>query len=218
MFSRLAAALFLTVVLAHAEPDSEGDVLTAHDRQGNIATAFNQFDGRSYSIQVNRLTAQGYSVWTDLHSDGYNEKVYAAAMDTVGGIYLAGVRTVDRQKNFLIIKYGNNGGVEWETTDNASNCTATSLDVDRDGDVVSAGVCRSGDSFPVRVVKYANNGGYRWSQEYDGGGRNYLRGFQIDYAGNISLTVETVFGNYRDGSYVTRTVIYSPAGQQLEVR
>ena len=218
MFARLAAVLLLAAVIVHAESDADGDVLTAHDRLGNIATAFNQFDGRSHSIQVNRLTAQGYSVWTDQHADGYTEKAYAAAMDAVGGIYLAGVRIVDRQKYFLLIKYGENGNIEWETTDNASNCTATSLDVDRDGDVVAAGVCRSGNSFPARVVKYAGNGGFRWSQEYDGGGRNYLRGFQLDYAGNISVTVETVFGNYRDGSYVTRTIIYSPTGQQLEVR
>ncbi|MBI3297951.1 MAG: hypothetical protein HYZ75_07300 [Elusimicrobia bacterium] len=218
MFKRTAAVLLLAAAIVHAESGSDGDVLTAHDREGNIATAFNQFDGRVHSIQVNRLTAQGYNLWTDLHADGYDEMAYAAAMDPLGGIYLAGVRKQNRQKNFLVIKYNQNGGLEWEQTDDASNCTATHLDADREGDVVAAGVCRTGGSYPARVVKYGNNGGFQWAQEYDGGGRNYIRGFSIDYTGTISVSVETVFGNYRDGSYVTRTVIYSPYGQQLEVR
>lgn len=218
MLTRLPLLLILAAALAHAQADGDGDVLSAHDGRGNIITAFNQFDGRTHSIQVNRLTAQGYSLWTDEHSDGYDEKAYAAAMDTAGGSYIAGVRTVDRQKYFLVLKYSENGGLAWETTDTSSNCTATSLGTDREDDVVAAGVCRSGSYFPARVVKFNTNGAFMWAQEYDGGGRNYIRGFQIDYTGNISVTVETVFGNYRDGSYVTRTILYSPTGQQLEVR
>lgn len=220
MLTRLAPLLFLAAALAHAQApgDSDGDVLTAHDGRGNIVTAFNQFDGRTHSIQVNRLTAQGYNVWTDEHADGYDEKAYAAAMDASGGSYIAGVRSVDREKYFLVLKYHDNGALAWETTDTASNCTATSLGADREDDVVVAGVCRSGTYFPARIVKFNTNGAFLWAQEYDGGGRNYIRGFQVDYTGNISVTVETVFGNYRDGSYVTRTILYSPTGQQLEVR
>lgn len=218
MLTRLPLLLLLAAALAQAQDDGDGDVLTAHDGRGNIATAFNQFDGRTHSIQVNRLTAQGYNVWTDEHADGYDEKAYAAAMDAAGGIYLAGVRAVEREKTFLVLKYSENGALAWEATDTASNCTATSLGTDREGDVVAAGVCRSANYFPARVVKFNTNGAFMWAQEYDGGGRNYIRGFSVDYTGNISVTVETVFGNYRDGSYVTRTILYSPTGQQLEVR
>ena len=218
MLNRLAAVLLLAVGFVHAQADGDGDVVTAHNRRGDIATAFNQFDGRIHSIQINRLNAQGYNLWSDVHADGNDEMAFAAAMDSAGGVFLAGVRKDGGQKYFLLVKYFEGGGVQWERTDDASNCTATSVEVDRQDDVVMGGVCRSGNSYSARVVKYSVDGNRMWAQDYDGGGRNYIRGFSIDYTGNISVTVETVFGAYRDGSYATRTVVYSPSGQQVEVR
>ena len=45
-----------------------------------------------------------------------------------------------------------------------------------------------------------------------------MRRFGIDEQNNILLTVETVYGNYRDGSYQTRTAVFDPDGRNLGVR
>ena len=193
-------------------------MLTAHDNKGNIATIYNRFDGQSHSIQITRLTAQGYTLWNSVHSDNYYEKAYSSAMDSAGSLFLAGVRDSQKEKRFLLMKYDENGALVWENIDNAVSCTATTMALDREGNAVVAGVCRYWNSYPARIVKFNNDGAQLWSQDYDGGGRNYVRGLQVDYQGNISVTVETVYGNYRDGSYVTRTPVYDPAGAQLEVR
>ncbi|HVE15057.1 MAG TPA: hypothetical protein VNI01_16805 [Elusimicrobiota bacterium] len=219
MLARISLlALLACGAAAQTQRGEDGDVLTAHDGRGNIGTAYNQFDGRSYSIWITRMTSTGYVVWTYQHSDGYVEKAYSTTMDQNGNLFVAGLRTIQREKHFLLIKYADNGYLAWEASDDRSDCTATTVAVDQEGGVAVAGVCRSGGAYPARIVKYSAEGGRLWSQEYDNGGRNYVRGLQVDYQGNFSMSVETVAGDYRDGSYATRSVTYGPTGQLLEVR
>lgn len=207
---------------AVAQPllESEGgDVLTAHDGRGNISTVYNLFDGRSHSIQVARLDLAGVTRWNVQHLDGLYEKAYAAGMDLKGNLFVAGVRKYYGRAYFLLLKFAENGYLAFETVDNQHDCTASDLALDRDGNAVVAGLCRRSDYYhPARVAKFRDDGTLLWAQEYDGGGRNYVRGLQVDYHGHVSVTVETVYGNYRDGSYSTRTILYDPDGRQLQIR
>lgn len=198
-------------------PESGDDSITAHDGRGGVSLVYNVFDGRAHSIQVSRLNARGV-IWTDQHYDGAYEKAYAAAMDKDSNLFVVGIRRVDRQKYFLLLRYEPNGYLSRETVDRQFDCTAVGVAVDSRGGVVLTGVCRNGNYFPARVVKYDNQLNFLWEREYDGGGRNYVRALQIDPEDNVDLTIETIYGNYRDGAYQTRRVIYDPDGRQLAIR
>ncbi|MDE2292983.1 MAG: hypothetical protein KGL53_12950, partial [Elusimicrobia bacterium] len=214
---RAALALLLVTAARAQVEDAGGDVLTAHDDHGDIAAVYNEFDGRAHSLQVVRLTARGDTVWNVLHSDGNYEKAYAAAMDSQADVLVAGTRVADGARTFLVLEYDHNGNLSWETVGEDHDCTAMFLAVDRDDNAVAAGVCRQGNSTPILIAKYSPDGRELWTQTYDGGGRNYLHALQVDYSGNAMLTVETVFGDYRDGSYAMRTAVFSPQGRQLDV-
>ena len=194
------------------------DVITATGRKGHIASIYNLFDGRSHSIQVSRLAPNGAVHWSQQHYDGNYEKAYAAAIDSKGNIFIAGVRRYSGGKFFLLLKFDENGYLETEIVDDQYDCTAINIAVDPEDNVAIAGVCRYGQNFPARLLRYSNDGGLLWFDEYDGGGRNYVRGMNLDYAGNVAMTVETVFGDYRDGSFVTRTVVYDKQGRRIDVR
>lgn len=203
---------------ASAGAASGEDVLTATGRNGHIATVYNLFDGRNHSIQVSRLAPNGAVYWSQQHYDGHYEKAYAAAIDGRGNIFIAGVRRYGGGKFFLLLKFTENGYLETELVDDQYDCTAVNIAIDPEDNVAVAGVCRYGRNFPARLLRYSNDGGLLWFDEYDGGGRNYVRGMNLDYAGSVSMTVETVFGDYRDGSFVTRTVVYDKEGRRIDVR
>jgi len=213
-----------TAVSVHAFYGASGgsssgeDVITATGPKGHIASIYNLFDGRNHSIQVSRLAPNGAVHWTQQHYDGHYEKAYAAAIDSEGNIFIAGVRRYSGGKFFLLLKFDENGYLETELVDDQYDCTAIQIAVDPEDNVAVSGICRYGQSFPARLLRYSNNGGLLWFDEYDGGGRNYVRGMNVDFAGNVSLTVETVFGDYRDGSFVTRTVVYDKDGRRIDVR
>lgn len=214
--------LFVCVLGAAAQqygnaPDSGDDVISAHDGRGSVSTVYNVFDGYTHAIQVSRLNAGGV-VWTYPHSDGLYEKAYAAAMDENVNLFVVGVRRIEKSKSFLTLKYAPNGYLEREVADNRNDCTAVGVAIDAEGGALVAGVCRVGESHPMRLVKYDNDLNPLWSAEYDSGGRNYVRALRVDFRNNVSVTVETVFGNLRDGAYQTRTVVYDPNGRQIELR
>ncbi|MFC1679238.1 hypothetical protein ACFL2T_03395 [Elusimicrobiota bacterium] len=200
-------------------PDSGDDVITARDARGDAITAYNLYDGHSHGIKVTRSNARGGVLWSQKHSENLYEKAYDAALDSSGNAYIAGVRKLYERKFFLLIKFTRNGHEEWSRADDQYDCTAVGVVVDGQNDILVAGVCRHGPhNHPARLVKYNADGARLWAQEYDGGGRNYVRGLHFDGEGNLSLSIETIFGNYRDGSYETRTVLYDRDGRQLEVR
>jgi hypothetical protein len=225
MMKRYLSCLFLLVAgVAAAQnfyednPDDDEDVLTTHDNRGNISTVYNLFDGANHAIQITRLNAHGGIVWNYQHADGMREKAIAAAMDNEGSLYISGERRQYRHKYLLTMKYDENGYMLWEHADDIFDCTSTGVAVDRKGDVLVAGMCRNGSAFPVRILKYGADGSFHWSQEYDGGGRNYVRELQVDFDNNFKLTIESVYGNYRDGSYQTRFVTFNESGALIEVR
>ena len=198
--------------------DEDEDVLTTHDQRGNIMTVYNLFDGRDHAIQITRLGPAGQVQWKQEHRDGINEKAYATVMDSKGNLFIAGVRREYKQKQFLILKYDERGYLIAERVDDHFNCTAVSIGVDPDDNVTVSGVCRDGYNYPARTIGYDNDLGLRWSDDYDGGGRNYLRGMIVDYEGNVAITVETVYGNYRSGSFATHTIVYDKRGVRREIR
>jgi len=211
----LAAALLLPS--AWAQQDS-GDAISTHDGRGNFSTVYNLFDGQRYGIQVTRMTSSGYVQWTQQHSDGLIEKAHAAAMDGDGGLFIAGVRRHQDRKFMLLLKYDKNGWLSQEWADPNSDCAALAAGVDPTGNVTVAGTCKYENASPARVLHFNNDGALLWADDYDGGGRNYVRDLQVDVQGNISLTVETVSGNMRDGSYGTHVIVYNDVGQKIEVR
>jgi hypothetical protein len=216
---RIAVSLLLAGLASPCAFADEGEVLSASDGRGNMATVYNLFDGQRHSIQVTRLAANGALLWSYPHSSGYADKAYAVVMDAKANIFVVGVRRYERQKSMLLIKFGENGSLAQEYMDNRNDCTALMVAAGGvDSRVSAAGTCRMGTEFPARVLGFDNNGRQLWYDEYDGGGRNYVRDLQVDYAGNTTVTVETVFGDYRDGSYTTRAVVYDMYGRRVQVR
>lgn len=212
----LPAALLCASGISRASGD--GDVITANDGQGNISAVYNLFDGQTHYIRITRMTAEGGLLWSAQHSNAPYEKAYAAAMDGLGNLFVAGVRKVYGNKYFLVLKYDEHGYAAREIPGDANDCTAVKVATDRQNNVAVAGVCRFGSQNPARIYFYDNDGGLLWAQEWDGGGRNYVRGLQIDFQGNVSLTVESILGDYRSGSYETRIIVYDRDGQRIAER
>lgn len=192
----------------------EGDVITAHDRKGNIYTVYNTVEGRTGSVRILRLSAEGTVLWSLRRPSMDFERIYAAAMDSKGDLYLAGVRRHEARKRILLLKYRSTGRLLWEAVDARHECTALEIVVDDDDSPTLAGVCRAEGTHPARLLKFGRNGSALWQTEFDGGGRNYVRDLN-SLRGDIALTVETVAGAFREASNTIQVLVYNKAGQKV---
>lgn len=214
------AALWLLLLLLPAPSAWAGrdfstasdNVASVADRQGNLITVSNRFDGSAAYVQLTSLNRYHSVNWDRSHNDGYAEQMTAVYLDAAGSVILTGVRVLQGVNYMWTMKYASNGQLVWERVDDARGCVAFTVVANENGDVWAAGSCANGTEFPSRLVHYSSDGAPLWSRSYSDSGRSYVRSLSLDYAERASLTFEVSGGSY--GKF-PRTVVYDGNGNRL---
>ena len=192
----------------------QGDVLTAHDSGGSIFMAYNVSNGEANAVRMIRMTSAGAILWSRELKSGFQDGVFSAVMDSRRNLLLAGERREPGGRRFLLLKIRPDGEKAWEATDSRHDCTALRMVVDDFDAVAVAGICRADGLHPARLIKFTADGSLLWAQEYDGGGRNYVRSLN-GFRGDLALTVETVADGSGRPSDTIKVLVYSPSGQRV---
>lgn len=211
-------AWILTTVVAAAwsgDFDAESsNALTMPDRLGNVVSVSNRFDGTNYYIQISYISPNRGVIWDRYHNDGYQERANAMMLDGGGQVYVVGTRIYQGHKYLWLMKLASTGNLLWEKADVEYDCSGLGIFPNDSGDVWVAGSCSSGRSFPARILRYNTWGAQLWSQNFDEGGRNYVRGVNLDFGDRLAVTLEVLAGSYRGK---VRTVVYDRNGWRLAI-
>jgi hypothetical protein len=206
--------LLLAVSLARAagENDASGDGLAVvADRQGDLLTVANGFDGSAGFVRMTSTDRNRNVLWDSTHSDGYLERAAYTFMDPSGNVIVAGVRLVQGVNYMWVMKYSAAGQLQWEQVDSTPGCAAFNVAGNDAGDVWVAGSCQADRSFSVRLLRLAANGGQYWTRDYSEAGRDYVRNLSVDFADRANLTLEIVSGGQRGA----RGIVYDGNGNRL---
>lgn len=217
LYILILAAIAAPLALASGDFRQGGGLTTVYDPSGNAITVANRYDGERYFVDVVSANRDGSNNWTQTHSDASLERVNTFATDINGNVYVAGVRLINGEKHLWIMKYSVDGVLQWEQADDYRGCTAFTIAVTDTHGAWVGGSCANSDGHPVRVAHYSGAGDYVWGQQYDGGGRNYLRSLSVDFGGRVSAAVEVARGNLGDGNSFASTVVYDRNGVQVTV-
>jgi hypothetical protein len=212
------ASLLLTLLLAGSfaraasDNDASGDgPAVVSDRQGNMISVSNGFDGNAAYVRMMSINRNRSVVWDRTHGDGYLERVSYAFLDATGSLVMAGVRLVQGNNYIWVMKYSESGNLLWEQVDSMSGCAAFNIAGNDSGDLWVAGSCLVGRNFSVRLLHYGQNGYLSWARDYGENGRNYVRNLSVDFMDRAAITMEIVSGGQRSA----RTAVFDSYGGRL---
>jgi hypothetical protein len=184
---------------------------------GNAITVSNRFDGTNFFVQITNFDKSGATVWNVSHYDSFQETANGLFVDAGGNVYVGGFRIANGTRYFWVLKLSSKGQIQWERVDSYQQCTGVSVSANAKGDAWIAGSCDNGGAHPARLLHYDAFGAYAWAQNYDGGGRNYVRGLSTDFLDRATVTVEVQQGNYGSGLSKIQTIVYDGQGYKLVV-
>jgi len=164
-----------------------------------------------FSIFCTNLKAQTYfnKEWVKFSGTPDTIEWTASTVDQGGNLITTGNSFDSTQlANILIIKFNNQGSIDWQVTWNSPNNKSDygiAVCTDIYNNIFIAGAsCYSNDSiFDIVLIKYNYNGDFQWSNTYDGFNKNdYPLDISLDDNGNIYLT-GTSEGSGSDYDYIT---------------
>jgi uncharacterized delta-60 repeat protein len=140
-----------------------------------------------------------------------NDKANQLKVDASGNVYVTGKSYgAGLSDDYLTIKYNTGGTLMWTARyDGTVNNTdeATSLDVDRTGNVYVTGISYSGSAsgYDIVTVKYDMAGIQQWSVSYNGpaSGNDGGSKIAVDTAGNAYVTGYSMGAGALDLDYAT---------------
>ncbi|MGC2236162.1 MAG: FG-GAP-like repeat-containing protein [Pyrinomonadaceae bacterium] len=202
------------------------DAMLGRDAQGNVyvgGTSDTDDNGQT-DIILFKVDSNGNRLWTRTFngSGGYADGIRDIAVDAGGNVYLAGyafnnLTGADQSYDYVILKYDTNGNLLWSRTyDGPSkrDDLPTSMKIDATGNVYV-----TGESYTIgaswtdyATVKYDTNGNQIWAKRFDGGMADTAYELELDTAGNIYVTGESL-GSKTGGDILT--IKYNSAGQQM---
>ncbi len=199
-----------------------GDWLSAMvvDSAGNVyVTGGSPSGGTSTGFATIKYNSDGVEQWVAAHHTTTEfANVWDLDIDAFGNVYITGA--VDGQdyhgRDYLTIKYDDNGVEQWQTRHFTQNVhsTATAISVDQHGSVYVTGTNFGGDDSDITTVKYGNNGQQIWAASYDGpaNARDEAFDLAVDDLGNVYVTGTSAGGDSREDIL---TIKYNTDGLQL---
>ncbi len=139
-----------------------------------------------YTIQC--LDSDGHDLWSGVYGSIPSKLrvlTMAAAADS-GAVFLAGTSSEYRTK-WAVLRVREGGDIDWVRSESTEfdppypGDSATLLCAYPDGGVVAGG---SANSWPT-FVRYSRNGDALWSVGADSTAQEYLKGLDVDIAGNV---------------------------------
>ncbi|MBU2645083.1 SBBP repeat-containing protein [bacterium] len=157
-----------------------------------------------------KTAADGSIIWEKQFGTAADDYAYGITTDATGDIYLAGhtygsfAATLSGTKDFVLLKLDNSGNQVWSrqlSNDEDSSAAVVNgvygIDVKTDaaGNVYAAGFTTgqlagntSSGKYDLFVVKYDGLGNLIWVRQLGSVGNDYLRGMQVNAAGDVYLT------------------------------
>jgi alpha-tubulin suppressor-like RCC1 family protein len=172
-----------------------------HDSAGNIYVSGVSFNDTNYDVVTVKYDTAGEVIWTRSFDTGADEWMSAAVMDGNDNLYIMGSAWDSQQGTnaVFIVKYGSNGDLLWQHTDNGWNPLGIGLDAGNN--LYVSENTSDGVNSVTRTVKYDSNGGEQWHWDYTWNPDHYFRGMTTDANGNIYLTGDTVTGELVTAKY-----------------
>ncbi len=187
---------------------SDGAFAIAVDSLGNVYVT-----GRSYGSGTNRDIAtikynrDGIQEWVQRYNGPTNgeDGAYALAVDFQGNVYVTGYSyNSSTGKDFITIKYSNDGILQWVQRYDGSGNEDESYDIklDNAGNVYVAGTSYGlGTNFDYVTIKYSSDGVQQWLHRFNGSGNfdDKAVSLGIDGMNNIYVTGKSYgFGSSYD--------------------
>ena len=211
------SAAFLSQLRAADLQTGGAGVLTLPLRSGGTVSVSNRYDGRGYSVWITEYDRFGSTLWNVPHSDIAQENAVTAAADLNGAVYVAGFRFASGAKYLWTMKISPMGVIQWERVDAYPGCTAFNVAYNGAGDVWTAGSCVGDREKPMRLAHYDTDGNFLWAQNYDAGGRNYVRTLTLDLLDRATVGIEVYTGSYSSGSSSVKTAVFDKTGYRMVV-
>jgi uncharacterized delta-60 repeat protein len=191
------------------------------DRQGNvIVTGYTYAPETDFNFLVIKYDSLGNLLWYRNYGSSFNseDRVWAAALDTAGNIYVTGGTIADPAHNwdYQTIKYSPAGETAWLRRYDSpfhGEDKPRAIGVDDSGNVYVTGESRGRDhDWDFLTIRYNSKGDTVWTRRYDGSyHHDDLAGaLAIDRQGNVIVAGKSA-DEYRTPEIAV--VKYDPGGR-----
>lgn len=181
------------------------------DDNGDIYITGAVNNQNSFDIAIYKLDENLNILW-EKHYDGYgnDDKGNGIKVDSQGNVYVAGtVETNNEGKNYILLKYSQNGDLLWSREFNGKENTddeATQL-VISNNKIFVTGLAKNSSLTSFQTLVYNEDGSIYTQAEFTNPDQNEMpTGITVDLSGNIIVIGQTDLGN---GNYRARTVKYT---------
>ncbi len=177
---------------------NDGSNAVTIDASGNTyVTGYSTGIGSMKDITTLKYDAAGRLVWSRTYNGASNseDEAYAITIDNSGNIYIGGYTMSVNGRDMIVIKYNNNGIMQWEQEYNGSGNSADeayAITVDGLGNPIVTGY--SYDlvlGAQMTLIKYNPQGNMQWIELYNaeiGSGADVAYAITIDGANDIYIT------------------------------
>ena len=176
--------------------------------------------GTSYDFITIKYNSQGIEQWNARYNGPagtWDDLLQFIALDSMRNVYVVGqTRPVDLHIKIAILKYDNNGVLQWlripEVSEGSSE-SAYGMKVDKPGNVyITGGSTGWGQSFECTTMKYNSMGDSLWVINFPRNNYSIGQDIDLDDSGNVYIAGWTTV-NSGQGNYDALTIKYNTVGQ-----
>lgn len=170
----------------------------------------------AFSCSVTEVIADVAKVWVKKYASTYvHSASLATCIDSKGNVFMGGARN----RNFLTIKYDQNGIEKWVRTYTGlvGDDFVTSLAIDSSGNVYACGLSEGiGSSRDIFIIKYDTAGNTIWTERFSSPGSfdDMTSMAMIDHNGDLVIG-GTYGGNSGSGLTDFVTLKYDSSGNKI---
>lgn len=165
--------------------DANGNIYIS----GRVATASNGFD-----IKLIKLNSNLIVQWTQtFDAYGLDDESSGLVLDNSGNIIVCGFsKKANEGKNFVAVKYNNNGTLQWQYEKNyGGDDEAKKIAIDGIGNAYITGEFVQNNDRDLITLKLDANGNVVWEKEFRKVGDDRAEALKIDNAQNVFVSGQT---------------------------
>lgn len=192
------------------------EILTIVQGANAVYSAFSQFNGRDFDIQVSKSDIHGGVYWSHRYDGGAGEYANAIAKASEGSLYVVGHKTSAGGSDFLVLAYNPSGGLQWARDhDLGPQDQALLAATGPEGELYVVGSAQRNSKYALWVSKFGPHGNILWERLVENGYNNYPRHAYSAPSGDLVVVYETSHEEARGRLFVTQTIMYNSNGHKI---